>query len=628
MSGVLSAFLTVCFGFNLPSSLPSLSVTVTVPSLPTSTFASAGNFGFASLTAFSTAFFSSSVNLDGSFTSTGFSGAFNAALTVSSGFNFPSSLPSLSFTVTVPSLPTSTVAPSGKFGFAFLTASSTAFFSGSVRLDGSATLTGSAGATTAASSAFLTVLSGVNFPSSLPSLSFTVTVPSLPTSTVAPSGKFGFAFLTASSTAFFSGSVRLDGSATLTGSAGATTAASSAFLTVLSGVNFPSSLPSLSFTVTVPSLPTSTVAPSGKFGFAFLTASSTAFFSGSVRLDGSATLTGSAGATTAASSAFLTVLSGVNFPSSLPSLSFTVTVPSLPTSTVAPSGKFGFAFLTASSTAFFSGSVRLDGSATLTGSAGATTAASSAFLTVLSGVNFPSSLPSLSFTVTVPSLPTSTVAPSGKFGFAFLTASSTAFFSGSVRLDGSATLTGSAGATTAASSAFLTVLSGVNFPSSLPSLSFTVTVPSLPTSTVAPSGKFGFAFLTASSTAFFSGSVRLDGSATLTGSAGATTAASSAFLTVLSGVNFPSSLPSLSFTVTVPSFPTVTFASAGKSLFASLTAFSTSFFSSSVNLDGSFTETGVGAFNSAPGVAGSSVPAFLTAWLAGIVAAGLPSYVG
>ena len=201
----------------------------------------------------------------------------------------------------------------------------------------------------------------------------------------------------------------------------------------------------------------------------------------------------------------------------------------------------------------------------------------------------------MSFTVTVPSLPTSIVAPSGKFGFAFLTASSTAFFSGSVRLDGSATLTGSAGATTAASSAFLTVLSGVNFPSSLPSLSFTVTVPSLPTSIVAPSGNVGFAFLTASSTAFFSSGVKLDGSFTSTGSAGATIA--SAFLTVCAGVNLPISLPSLSVTVTDPSSPTVTFASAGRSLFASLTAFSTSFFSSSVNLDGSFTLTGVGALS-------------------------------
>ena len=69
------SFLTVCSGVNLPISLPSLSVTVTVPSFPTVTVASFGRFGFASLTASSTAFFSSSVRLDGSFTSTGAFGA-------------------------------------------------------------------------------------------------------------------------------------------------------------------------------------------------------------------------------------------------------------------------------------------------------------------------------------------------------------------------------------------------------------------------------------------------------------------------------------------------------------------------------------------------------------------------
>ena len=58
--------------------LPSLSVTVTVPSSATVTLASAGNVGFASLTAFSTAAFSSFVKFEGSFTSTGFSGAFNS----------------------------------------------------------------------------------------------------------------------------------------------------------------------------------------------------------------------------------------------------------------------------------------------------------------------------------------------------------------------------------------------------------------------------------------------------------------------------------------------------------------------------------------------------------------------
>ena len=126
-----------------------------MPSLPTVTFASVGRSGFAFLTASSTAFFSSSVNLDGSFTSTGFSGAFRAALTALSAGIVPIGLPSLSVTVTVPSLPTVTFASAGNVGFAVLTASSTAPFSSFVKLDGSLTSTGLAGATI--SPAFLTV---------------------------------------------------------------------------------------------------------------------------------------------------------------------------------------------------------------------------------------------------------------------------------------------------------------------------------------------------------------------------------------------------------------------------------------------------------------------------------------
>ena len=80
---VSSAFLTVCAGVNLPISFPSLSVTVTDPSLPTVTVASAGRFGFASLTAFLTASFSSSVNLDGSATTSGSAGALIFSITVS-----------------------------------------------------------------------------------------------------------------------------------------------------------------------------------------------------------------------------------------------------------------------------------------------------------------------------------------------------------------------------------------------------------------------------------------------------------------------------------------------------------------------------------------------------------------
>ena len=104
--------MTVSSGFNLPSSLPSLSVTVTVPSLPTSTFASAGNVGFAFLTASSTLPFSSSVKLDGSFTSTGV-GATSAPC--SEGFlavSFPSSVeifPASSVALALTSVPSFTL---------------------------------------------------------------------------------------------------------------------------------------------------------------------------------------------------------------------------------------------------------------------------------------------------------------------------------------------------------------------------------------------------------------------------------------------------------------------------------------------------------------------------------------
>ena len=117
-------------------------------------------------------------------------------------------------------------------------------------------------------------------------------------------------------------------------------------------------------------------------------------------------------------------------------------------------------------------------------------------------------MPSLSFTVTFPSLPTSIVAPSGRSGFAFLTASSTSFFSLSVKLDGSFTSTGLAGATIAP--AFLTVLSAVIIAASLPSDSgyVIVTSPFSATPIVVPSGRFGLAFLTALSTSSFSYLVR------------------------------------------------------------------------------------------------------------------------
>ena len=167
----------------MPISLPSLSFTVTFPSLPTSTVAPSGNVGFAFLTASSTAFFSSGVKLDGSFTSTGFSGAFIAALTALSAGIVPITFPSLSFTVTFPSLPTSTVASFGKSGFAFLTASSTAFFSSGVKLDGSFTSTGFSGAFISG----VVVLSpafAVAESDGLPALSFAFAVTSVPSATL------------------------------------------------------------------------------------------------------------------------------------------------------------------------------------------------------------------------------------------------------------------------------------------------------------------------------------------------------------------------------------------------------------------------------------------------------------
>ena len=81
---VSPAFLTVLSAGIVPICFPSLSVTVTVPSSATVIVASFGRFGFASFTASSTAFFSSGVNLDGSFTSTGVFGALSFSKTVSS----------------------------------------------------------------------------------------------------------------------------------------------------------------------------------------------------------------------------------------------------------------------------------------------------------------------------------------------------------------------------------------------------------------------------------------------------------------------------------------------------------------------------------------------------------------
>ena len=255
--------------------MPSLSVTVTVPSSATSIVASVGRSLFASLTACLTSSFSLSVNLDGLTTSTGLAGAFSDGLTVCSGFNLPISLPSLSVTVTVPSLPTVTFASFGRSGFAFLTASSTLPFSSSVNLDGSFTSTG-----VGALSFSNTVSSWDSAPVLPPSV--TITVPSLLTSIFAVSGKSLLAFLTASLTFPFSSSVKCDLSATSVFS-GAFKAILlslvSSFLTVLSAVIVWSPAVPIG-TVTVPSSATlisSSLKP--RSGLAAFTASLTFCFS-------------------------------------------------------------------------------------------------------------------------------------------------------------------------------------------------------------------------------------------------------------------------------------------------------------------------------------------------------------
>ena len=133
---------------------------------------------FASLTASSTAFFSSGVKLDGSFTSTGLVGAFNSA----PGVAFCSTTSDAGIVVAFPSFVTTTV-PSSltsiwssvKPAFAFLTASFTAVFSSSVNFD--------LFATSVSAGAFTSVDTVLSFPivfGCSPSF-VTVTLPSLST---------------------------------------------------------------------------------------------------------------------------------------------------------------------------------------------------------------------------------------------------------------------------------------------------------------------------------------------------------------------------------------------------------------------------------------------------------------
>ena len=121
--------------------------------------------------------------------------------------------------------------------------------------------------------------------------------------------------------------------------------------------------------------------------------------------------------------------------------------------------------------------------------------------------------------VAVPSSATSILVSLGRSGFSFLMLSSTCFFSSGVKWLTSSTGTLSVG----------TLISGLSFgrTRSLPSISFvdpsgnvTVVVPSGPTVTFVPSGKSGFAFLTLSSTCFFSSGVKFFTSSTGTFSSG------------------------------------------------------------------------------------------------------------
>ena len=486
--------------------MPSLSFTVTVPSLPTSIVASFGKSGFAFLTSSATLAFSSSVNLDGSFTSTGSFGAFSSPLTVLSAGIVPIVLPSLSFTVTVPSLPTVTFASFGRSGFAFLTASSTLPFSSSVKLDGSFTSTG-VGA--------LIFSITVSACESCPSFWFspvpcvTVTAPSLDTVILASCGRVGFAFLTAAITLSFSSCVKFDLSATSVFSGSTSFIILSAFpacLTVLADAIV--LLPSFPIgTVTVPFSATwisSSVKPRSLL--AALTASFTACFSFSVRLLVSATVV------IAGSFNFLPALSNgftVSFPSNvpvfLPSAVVTFTLPLLSTSILSPTARLFFA-LTAAATLSFSSCVKSVTSFTSVLS-GAWRLRILSFCTTVLSAGISPVLPSW-LIVTVPSSLT-VISSSVKFlsGLASLTASLTACFSSGVNFVLSTTLTGSFGGLSAiVTFSCVTVFSfGI-----VPVLPFfvTVTVPSSSTTTSSfVKFKSLFASITAASTFSCSGSV-------------------------------------------------------------------------------------------------------------------------
>ena len=421
-----------------------MSVTVTVPSFPTVTVASVGNVGFASLTAFSTAFFSSSVKLDGSLTSTGFVGALMfVSSTVSACARWPNFWfsPSPCVTVTDPSFATTITAFSGKSGFAFLTASFTAVFSDSVRESLSETGVFSGAISLRVLSVSL-ISSTVSVPGILPvfvSPIGTVTVPSSSTwisSSVNP--RSGLAFLISSFTACFSCSVSLLVFPTFTLFSGGFNVLPSLVngLTVSSAFKVPVLLPS--FTVTLPLLSTVIIAVSDNEFFSF-TAAATLSLSSCVKSVISFTSVLAGACKSRIVSFCTTVWSGVNEPTLPPWLIFTD--PSSFT-VMSSSVKFlsGFAALIASLTACFSVSFNAFALSTFTGSFGGLKLFWTSFcLTVFSGANVPV-LPSF-VTVTVPSSATVMYA-FVKVGLAAITASITLSFSSLVRSFRSLTSTG------------------------------------------------------------------------------------------------------------------------------------------------------------------------------------------
>ena len=106
-------------------------------------------------------------------------------------------------------------------------------------------------------------------------------------------------------------------------------------------------------------------------------------------------------------------------------------------------------------------------------------------------------------------------------GLAVFTASLIFPCSALLTLFGSATSTGVGALTPNFVSSCLTVFSAGIVPSTLSSLSLTVTVPSSDTSTLAPSGRFGLASLTAFSTAFLFSGVNAFALSTVIGVSGA-----------------------------------------------------------------------------------------------------------